>query len=887
MEITLRIDKKAQARINPGRCINCGECKKICPTDAINEYQKAVSGLFSSAGEQVTDTSCSVGCPLGIIPQTVASLIRDGDPSRAYRHIADRTPMPWICSEVCDGPCYRHCKLLNIGEEPWDMHALEKAAMREGKAIQFEFTPPTYDKIAVIGGGPAGIMAAFELRRMGYRPVIFERRDRLGGAMSWGIPDQRLDKKAMHLEMDRLIDTGIEVRYGYALGENFSLDQLWKEDFAACLVATGRCEPVDETIRGAECRGVFQAMDILKEANDGGLSMREQETLTQGLQDMGKSIVVVGRGRLLTETATVLAAAGKEVTVVFYESAADEETEEALRSLEQMGVACRRATAVRTVISDSEGVKAVEVVEDDKPSNIFCDGIVLGFGRRSEVEHIGMVETSAEGMIHIDGSYRTNKEKIYACGEVAGCRESIVEAMAHGRQAAYAIDRDLRATGEEDSKAEFYPASSGETIYPQNLPQERDMRAIGDPSENSMEDIVSVLRAAGLSEDMPVYFRDDGPTEPGEVKKVAVVGGGLAGIAAAVAFAKRGVRPTIFEKTSRLGGRCRWLATNRRYDRDRLDLEMAKLEYAGIKVCYNTSAGIRPDLLELLKEYDAVLLTLGESAPARPDIPGVDARGVFDAVSLMNRLNNGQIPEDLGSRVCVVGSDDITLDVARALKRICEEVTVLSVMGKGKLQVTTSAGRRILEEGIGLITGVEVKEIEVKDGRASTVMCNVISKGSSLGVSCDTVIFGEGKKPDLETLSLRNLYLDLDENGYVKANTRLATNMRGVFAVGDFNMSSIDAGRAGATAVTNYLFGESESVIVEKFRPEEMAVEHEKIEGSPGILMQQEKAATHEDEGSRCIDCGYHQPEENRCIGCEICQKYCPTGAIWMEGIGE
>ena len=887
MEFTLRIEKKAQARINPGRCINCGECKRICPTDAINEYQKAVSALFSSGREQVVETSCSVGCPLGIIPQTVASFIRQGDASKAYRHIAERTPTPWICSEVCDGPCYSHCKLINLDEEPLDMHALEKAAMREGKAIQFEFTPPTYDKIAVIGGGPAGIMAAFELRRMGYRPVIFEKRDRLGGGMSWGIPDQRLDKKAMHLEIDRIVDTGVEVRYNYALGENFDLDQIWKEDFAACLIATGRCEPVGETIRGAESRGVFQAMDILREANDGGYSDLEQRNAAAGQGEMGEKIVVVGRGSLMSEVATVLAAKGKEVTVIIDEDRIDPETKQALASLEEMGVAGKKATAVRQIISDPEGVKAVEVVDEDRASNLFCDGVVLAFGRRSEVEHIGMVETNAEGIVHVDRSYRTNRDRIYACGEVAGCRESIVEAMAQGRHAAFAIDRDLRKTGEEDVRAEFYPASSGETIYPQNLLTDRDYRAIGSPSESSIEDIVSVLRAAGLSEDMPVYFKDEGPTDDDEIKKVAIVGGGLAGISAAIAFAKKGIRPTIYEKTSRLGGRCRWLSTNRRYDRDRMDLEMAKLEYAGIRVFTEVSAGIRPDLMELLKEYDAVLLAMGETAPARPEIPGADARGAFDVVSLMRQFNNGQVPEAMGKRVCVIGSDDITLDVARALKRLCEEVTVLSVCGKGKLQVTTSAGRQILEEGINLVTGVEPKEIELKDGHITSVMCNVKNNGASLGVPCDTVVFGEGKKPDLETLSLRNLYLDLDDDGYVKTNTRLATNMRGVFAIGDFNMNSIDAGRAGATAVANYVLGENESVVVEKFRPEEMALEHEKISGKTGVIVQQEAAPTHIDEGERCIGCGYHQSEDNRCIGCGICQKYCPTGAIWMEGIEE
>lgn len=885
MDFTLNIDKKAQARINPGRCINCGECGRICPTDAISEYQKAVSGLFSANTRDMIESSCSVGCPMGIIPQTVASFVRSGQTAKAYKHIAERTPMPWVCSEVCTGPCYSHCKLVNVDEEPIDMHALEKASVRDGERINYDFTTPAYDKVAVIGGGPAGIMAAFELRRMGYRPVIFEKRDRLGGAMSWGIPDIRLDKKAMHAEIDHLIDTGIEVRYNYALGENFDISRIWSEGFAACLIATGKSRPEENTLKGANCKGVFQAIDLLRQINDGGYSESEKEKAPEGLDEMGEKIIVTGKGSLVTEAAVVLAAHGKDVTVLIDDEAAESDMKTGHKSLEEMGVKCTRITAVRQVISDADGVKALEIMNEDRPSNIFCDGIVVAFGRRSEVEHTSMVEASPEGVIRIDQAYRTNRERIYACGEVAGSRESVIEAMAQGRRAAFAIDRDLRAMGAEEDKAAFYPAYDGETIYPENILKDRDFRALGKPGEDSVEDIVSVLRSAGVQENMPVYFEDRGPEDDEGRKKVAVIGGGVAGIAASIAFAKRGVRATIFEKTSRLGGRCRWLSTNRRYDRDKMDRETAKVEAAGINVIYNASGGIRPDLAELVKEYDGVLLAIGESAPSRPEIPGAKATGAFDIVSLMKQLNNGRLPKQIGKKAVVIGSDDLSIDMARALKRFCEEVTLLTLCGKGKFQVTTSAARLVTEEGINLVTGVEVTEIQVKDGLVDGVKCNVISKGSSLGIPCDTVVFGEGKAPDLETLALRNLYLDLDEDGYVKTNSKLATNMRGVFAIGNFNMSSADAGRAGAATVCNYLFGENEPVVVETFHPEEMAVEHEMISGKTGIIEQQEAPLTLMDEGERCINCGYHQSDETRCIGCGICQKYCPTGAIWMEGI--
>ncbi|MBQ6402096.1 MAG: FAD-dependent oxidoreductase [Firmicutes bacterium] len=885
MEVTITVNKTAQARINPGRCINCGECRKICPTGAIREYQKNVSGLFSAGKEEMLETSCSVGCPMGIIPQTVAAFMRDGEAEKAWQHIIERTPMPWTCAEVCRGICYGHCRLLNIGADPIDMHALEKAAVRDRKLDEIVFTPPTYDRVAIIGGGPAGIMAAFELRRAGYRPVIFEKRDRLGGAMSWGISDLRLDKEKLHQEIDRLIRAGIEVRYNYALGQNFSMSQLWEEGFAACLLATGMSDPAESNLRGADCRGVFEAIDILKECNDGGLSQREKDAAGPGIESMGQKIAVVGRGWLLADTAAVLASRGKDVICIAVEG--QEEAEMSLEDLQEMGVECRKATEVRQVISDASGVKAIEVLDGARASNLFCEGVVLAFGQRGSVERISKVETYPDGCIRIDGQHRTNKEKIYACGEITGKSRSVVEAMAQGRAAALAMDADLRKTGEGPKAPSFDAAPAGETIYPENIVMERDYRGIGESGKDAIDNIVSLLRSAGLPEEMPTWFVDDGPEEDPNRKKAAVIGGGIAGIAAAIALAKKGIRPTIFEKTSRLGGSCRWLATNRRYDRDLMDKEMQKIEASGIRVIYNVSGGVRPDLMEMLKEYDAVLLTIGETAGKKPNIPGASLRGVTDIVSLMNWLNNGEVPRELGSRVVVAGGDDFSVDAARALKRLCPEVTLLTPCGKGKLQIKTASADLLLEEGINLVTGVEITEINAKEGRADSVSCRVLQNGSSMGVPCDTVVFGEGRGPDMETISLRNLYLDLDDQGYVKINSRLATNMRGVFALGDFNMSSIDAGKAGATAVENYLLGTDQPIVVEKFRPEEMAIEHERIPGKSGILPQSLPARGLEEESRRCITCGYHQAEEKLCIGCGICQKYCPTGAVWMEGVGE
>ena len=887
MKFTVTVDKKVQARIDAGRCVNCGECGEICPTGAIREFQKDVSGVFAREGGRMIRESCSCGCPLGIIPQTVASLFRDGAYEKAYRHIAEHSPMPWVCAESCRYPCSDSCRLVNLWEDPLDVRKIEREVVDRGEPAEFDFTKPAFDKVAVIGGGPAGIVAAFTLRKAGYRPVIFEKRDRLGGAASWGISDSRLDKKKYHEEIDRLIGTGIEVRYGYGLGENFSLQQIRKEGFAAIILAVGKSEPEKSRVAGQNCRGVFEAVDILREINDGGLSEKEEQNAPAGLKAMGERVVVIGSGDVAIDTVQLLCETARQVTCI---RQTEEETEalppQVLRALEDAGAEYLEVGRVRQIISDPDGVKAVEITSDGRATNLFCDAVVLAAGRRCGAENIINAAASPDGCIRVDTGHRTNKTGVYACGEMTGESRSLAEAMAAGRAAAETVDADLRGAQTAEEEEKFLRAPAGETIYPENIVKQGQTEAVGEPGrEAASSEILPVLRGAGIAEKMPVYFRDEGPEEEAGYKKVAVVGGGIAGITAAVSLAKKGIRPTIFEKTSRLGGSCRWLATNRRYDRSVLDREMKKIEESGIRVIYNTSGGVRPDILKLLREYDAVLFAIGETRGKKPDIPGIGARGVYDIISLMQLLNGGGDTPEIGRRAVVAGSDDISVDAARALKRICDDVTLLSDCGRGKLQIKTGAVSLLLNEGINIVTGVSVAQINEKQGKVTSVTCNVLENGSTLGVPCDTVVFGEGKCPDVMTISLKNLYLDLDEKGYIKTNSRLMASMRGVFAVGDFNMSSIDAGKAAADAVACYLNGDDKSIVVERFRPEEMAIEHERIQGSRIPKEERSAGITPLSEAMRCIDCGYHKPEESRCIGCGICMRYCPVGAIWMQGL--
>ena len=171
----------------------------------------------------------------------------------------------------------------------------------------------------------------------------------------------------------------------------------------------------------------------------------------------------------------------------------------------------------------------MEIVTKNHVTNLFCDAVVYAYGRKCSPEYISKVETHPDGCIRIDAAARTNKERIYACGEVTGMASSVVEALAAGRLAARAIDADLRNAGETITTPFFLEAPEGETIYPENIAWEEERDAIGTAGKEAASgDIIPILRAAGVAEEMPEFFKDEGPELASGSHSVAV-GGDLAG----------------------------------------------------------------------------------------------------------------------------------------------------------------------------------------------------------------------------------------------------------------------------------------------------------------------------------------------------------------------
>ena len=217
-------------------------------------------------------------------------------------------------------------------------------------------------------------------------------------------------------------------------------------------------------------------------------------------------------------------------------------------------------------------------------------------------------------------------------------------------------------------------------------------------------------------------------------------------------------------------------------------------------------------------------------------------------------------------------------------------------MSKGKLKASVASVAAALDEGVHLVTGAEPVEIEAQNGRLTGVKCRIKEKNMMLDITCDTLVLGGTQSPDTAAVATANPDLDMDDRGYIQTDDKLITSIYGVFAIGDFDMTSVEAGRAGAAAVKTFMES-GEFRAVGKLREAEApltgaSVKYEIFEGRGAAGNGQMEVGRRpldkyraEAEASRCMECGYCGETAGRCIGCGVCAEVCPVRAITFKAV--
>jgi len=266
--------------------------------------------MFPHESEEMAPRrACSLACPLGTVPEGYVNLIAQRDYEGAYELIVELNPLPSVCARVCHHPCEDECKRGILIDAPINIHGLKRFITDRMTPRIPKFKVKFTEKVAVIGAGPAGLTAAYDLAKKGYKVTVFESASRPGGMMMTGIPTFRLDKEVLASEIEALEKAGILFEYGVRVGRNPSVDDLMKQGFAAVLIAVGASRGKILPIEGVDCERVYDAVTLMKNVN-AGVPI-----------DIGHEIVVIGGGSVAMDTARAMVRLGaKKVTCAFVET---------------------------------------------------------------------------------------------------------------------------------------------------------------------------------------------------------------------------------------------------------------------------------------------------------------------------------------------------------------------------------------------------------------------------------------------------------------------------------------------------------------------------------------------------------------------------------------
>ena len=452
-------------------CRFCGACVEICPTGALQDRE----GVFrKDLKREEALIPCSAECPAHInIPQYIR-MIAEGNYDAAVATIREKVPFPMSLGYVCTSYCQKQCKRKGLNGAV-DIKGLKLFAAKHDetqswKEQYIKAAPATGKTVAVVGGGPAGLTAAYYLAKKGHAVTLFERYPTCGGMLSYGIPAYRMPREETQKEVDLIAATGVKIVTNHTVTDVKAL----KADFDAVLVTVGASDGKIIPVANNNPAQETTAIDVLRD-----ISLGKETTPKVG---PGVKVLVYGGGNVAYDAARSCARLGADVTVVCLESrekgqmtADDEEIDQATEEGVKLYSGYSNTGFTQDENGNVTGLNCFAIsnfkfgpngLEVDRipDSEVFipCDVVIYASGQKTNLTEGFGLEINRPGY-PVDpetgkSGFKTSVEGVYTAGDVITGTKSVISAIAGGREAAGQIDKILGGDGDIEEKLVDVPA---------------------------------------------------------------------------------------------------------------------------------------------------------------------------------------------------------------------------------------------------------------------------------------------------------------------------------------------------------------------------------------------------------------------------------------------
>ncbi|MFT5807492.1 MAG: NADPH-dependent glutamate synthase beta subunit-like oxidoreductase [Moritella dasanensis] len=467
-------------KIDLDKCVACGECVETCPTNAIKLGQKLCSKVPEpeKVRELPFDTEwgedkfnpdyrenkqvvmeggtapCKAGCPAHIGVQGYIKLASQGNYAEALKLIKMENPFPAVCGRICPKFCEDECTRCDL-DGAVAVDDIKKFIAQKEMDADMRYIPTIkydYDKkIAVIGGGPAGLSCAYYLAVEGYKVTVFEKQTALGGMLTLGIPSYRLEKDVINAEIDVLREMGVEFKTGVEIGKDITLAELRKQDFQAFYMAIGAQAGRPLGLDGEDAQGVVTGVEFLRQVNLG------ENTALEG------KVIVIGGGNVaidVARTATRVGAAQVDMFCLESREKMPAHAEEIQEALDE-DINVNNAWGPKRIVTENGKVVGVEFrkclsvidangrfnpsYDENNTKIVDADHVLLSVGQAIAWGNIlenSNIALNPNQTIPADAAtYQTDEPDVFAGGDVVTGPRFAIDAIAAGKEGAISIHR--------------------------------------------------------------------------------------------------------------------------------------------------------------------------------------------------------------------------------------------------------------------------------------------------------------------------------------------------------------------------------------------------------------------------------------------------------------